>query len=107
MLRIIIAHSVLIILDDLGVRVEVLVLYICKLKVDLEWKGQVVTLLNLATVTVQCILHFLCQSLLVVLWFAFHCFIANFTYLATELGVPCNITVRASPAVGKGGPVSI
>ena len=65
MLRIIIAHSVLIILDGLGVRLEVLVLYICK--VYLEWKGQVVILLNLATVTVQCILHFLCQSLLAVL----------------------------------------
>ena len=30
MLRIIIAHSVLIILDGLGVRLEVLVWYICK-----------------------------------------------------------------------------
>ena len=35
------------------------------------------------------------------------CFIAQFTFLATEPGVPYNITVRASTSVGKGEPVSI
>ena len=34
-------------------------------------------------------------------------FIMRFTFPATEPGVPYNITVRASSAVGKGEPVSI
>ena len=34
-------------------------------------------------------------------------FIMRFTILATEPGVPYNITVRASTAAGKGEPASI
>ena len=35
------------------------------------------------------------------------CFNVQFTFPATEPGVPYNITVRASTAAGKGEPVSI
>ena len=35
------------------------------------------------------------------------CFTAHFIFPTTEPGIPYNITVRASTAIGKGEPVSI